>query len=120
MQIDKDRCEICLCFKPTPVGDHGDCRRFPPNTGAIKVSPHNWCFEFHLNEHKLKELIELHKYEHIKWIVRVHSDIGFLSCESQALQLLNGYMGLHKPNLVLSLNSEKFVQALSTALPNQI
>jgi hypothetical protein len=70
-----------------------------------------WCPVY-----KLQELIELPRYKDIKWVIRVHSDIGFLSCETQALQLINGYMDLHKPNLVISLNSEKFVQALSTVM----
>lgn len=70
-----------------------------------------WCPTY-----KLKELIELKKYKHIKWIVRVHSDMGFLSCEGQALQLLNEYAALNKKNLTLSVNSEKFVKPLSEAL----
>jgi hypothetical protein len=70
-----------------------------------------WCPVY-----KLKELIEMERYSRIKWIVRVHSDMGFLSCETQALQILNGYIDLHKRNLVLSVNSEKFVKPISDAL----
>lgn len=77
---------------------------------------------------KLKELMDLPRYRGIKWVVRVHSDIGYLSAESNALQLLREYIELHKENkLILSLNSKKFVKSLSevmrykfTYLPNII
>jgi hypothetical protein len=66
--------------------------------------------------YKLKELLAIKRYHHIKWIVRVHSDIGFLSTETQGLKHLNDYIGLHAHNLTISLNSRKFVDALSDAL----
>ena len=77
---------------------------------------------------KLDELMELRRYRHITWIIRVHSDIGYLSAELQGMRLLNEYRELHKKNrLVISMNSKKFVEALSqttgyeyTYLPNII
>jgi hypothetical protein len=66
--------------------------------------------------YKLKELIEIRRYKEIKWVVRIHSDMSFLSCESQALKLVNEYIRLDKHNLTISLNSKKFIQPLSEAL----
>lgn len=54
---------------------------------------------------KLKELIELKKYRNITWIVRIHSDIGFLSAETQALKYTNEYLKLKKPNLIVAPNN---------------
>ncbi len=78
--------------------------------------------------YKLKELLGLKRYRGITWVVRVHSDIGYLSAESQGIKLLNEYRELHKKNkLIISMNSEKFVNSLSetskyefTYLPNII
>ena len=70
-----------------------------------------WCPTY-----KLKELIEIKRHKHIDWVVRIHSDIGFLSCETQALQLVNEYIGLHKHNLTIALNSYKFVKSLSEVM----
>lgn len=110
------------CKVVTVVDGNGidkEVHDYKPNVVVLEAL---WCPVY-----KLKELIELHKYEHIKWVVRVHSDIGFLSCETQALQLINGYVDLHKHNLVIALNSYKFAEALSatmnhkfTYLPNII
>ena len=66
--------------------------------------------------YKMKELIELSKYKHIHWIQRVHSDIGYLSVEGNSLKTLNEYVALHKPNLTISFNNEKFAHYLSEAL----
>lgn len=66
--------------------------------------------------YKLDELMELRRHRHIKWIVRVHSDIGFLSVETQGIKFLNDYIGLHKHDLVLSTNNQKFTTALSSVL----
>ena len=70
-----------------------------------------WCPVY-----KIKELMEIPRYRRIKWIVRVHSDIGYLSAESHAIKLLNEYADLHSHKLILSLNSKKFVEALSETL----
>jgi hypothetical protein len=65
---------------------------------------------------KLSELMELRRYKHITWIIRVHSDIGYLSAELQGMKLLNEYKKLNKgKRLVISMNSKKFVEALSQA-----
>lgn len=57
--------------------------------------------------YKLEELISLPRYKNIKWIVRVHSEIGFLSAESNALKYINEYIDLKKQwaNLFISFNS---------------
>jgi len=57
-----------------------------------------WCPAY-----KLKELIELKRYENINWVVRVHSDIGFLSSESLALTYINEYIALDKTIYTLQL-----------------
>jgi hypothetical protein len=69
-----------------------------------------WCPVY-----KLKELMELRRYRHITWVIRVHSDIGYLSAELQGMRLLNEYRELHKKKLIISMNSKKCVDALSTA-----
>jgi hypothetical protein len=57
--------------------------------------------------YKLEELISLPRYKNVKWVVRVHSEIGFLSAETNALRYINEYIELkkHKPNLFVSFNS---------------
>ena len=65
---------------------------------------------------KMKELIEIKRYKDIKWIVRIHSDIGYLSAETLALKYINDYIGLNKPNLFIAPNNEKFNEYLSNAM----
>lgn len=65
---------------------------------------------------KLKELIEIKKYRNIEWIVRIHSDIGFLGVETFALKYVNDYINLHKHNLILAPNNRRFTEYLSNAM----
>jgi hypothetical protein len=65
---------------------------------------------------KLKELIELNKYKKIKWVVRIHSDIGYLSAETFALKYVNNYIALNKTNLFIAPNKEDFSKYLSNAI----
>ena len=65
---------------------------------------------------KMKELIEIKRYKDIKWIVRIHSDIGFLSAETLALKYINDYISLKKNNLFLSCNYYEFNKHLSNVL----
>lgn len=65
---------------------------------------------------KLKELIEIRRYKHITWIVRIHSDIGFLSAETQALKYVNDYISLGKRNLFISCNNARFNENLSRSM----
>lgn len=65
---------------------------------------------------KLKELIEIKRYKKIKWIVRIHSDIGYLSAETFALKYVNDYIALDKPNLIIAPNNKDLVEYLSNAL----
>jgi hypothetical protein len=65
---------------------------------------------------KLRELMELRRYRHIRWVIRIHSDIGYLSAETQGMKLINEYGELNKKDrLIISMNSRKFVDALSLA-----
>jgi hypothetical protein len=66
--------------------------------------------------YKLDELMQLRRHHHIKWVVRVHSDIGFLSVETQGIRFLNEYIGLHQKDLTIALNNYQFVESLSSAL----
>ena len=66
--------------------------------------------------YKLEELISIKRNKNIKWVVRVHSDIGFLSAETQGIRFLNEYADLHKKNLIIAANSEKFVEVISRTL----
>jgi hypothetical protein len=61
---------------------------------------------------KFKELFRRHR--HTQWIVRIHSDMGYLSAESQALKLLNDYIKLDR--LTIALNNKEFTEALSGAM----
>jgi len=81
-----------------------------------------WCPTY-----KLEELINISKYKKIKWVVRVHSDIAFISCETQALKLIREYVELQEKGLVVSFNHAGFIKVLSevmrhefTYLPNVI
>lgn len=65
---------------------------------------------------KMKELIETPRYKHIKWVVRIHSDIGFLSAETLGLKYVNDYIELTKENLFVSCNNLEFNYYLSQTL----
>jgi hypothetical protein len=65
---------------------------------------------------KIKELMEIPRYRHIKWVIRVHSDIGFLSAETLALAYINDYIQLKKDNLYVSCNNLEFNYYLSKTL----
>jgi hypothetical protein len=59
--------------------------------------------------------------------VRIHSDIGFLSAESQAFKYINDYINLDYKNLFISTNNLDFNEKLTnifhydfTYLPNII
>jgi hypothetical protein len=49
-------------------------------------------------------------------VVRIHSDIGFLSAETMATTIVNGYIELGKPNLYISTNHEDFNEYYGEAL----
>ena len=67
---------------------------------------------------KMKELIEIKRYQNIKCIVRVHSDAGFLAAETMAFKYINDYIELHKPNFYVSMNNEDFNNYAGIALDN--
>jgi hypothetical protein len=64
----------------------------------------------------MEELLEMDRYKDIKWVVRVHSDIGYLSVETNSLKTINEYIGLQKDNLIVSFNNKEFVNSVSEAL----
>ena len=65
---------------------------------------------------KMKELIEIKRYKNIRWVIRVHSDIGFLSAETLAIKYINDYISLGKENLFVSCNYYEFNDHLSKSL----
>lgn len=65
---------------------------------------------------KMKELLSIKRYKHIKWIVRIHSDIGFLSAETLASKYVSDYINLKNKNLIVALNNEKFNTYYSKAM----
>lgn len=65
---------------------------------------------------KLKELIEIKRYAHITWVVRIHSNIAYLNAETFALKYINEYIALNKSNLIVAPNNEKLCEYLSNAL----
>jgi hypothetical protein len=68
---------------------------------------------------KLKELIEIKRYKKISWIIRVHSDIGFLGVETLALKYINDYIKLNKNNLIIAPNNENFTKYISNSLQHK-
>jgi hypothetical protein len=65
---------------------------------------------------KLKELMEIKRYKNIRWVVRIHSDIGFLSSETYAIKYIKDYIEIDKPNLFIAPNNENFNKSLSEAV----
>ena len=65
---------------------------------------------------KLKELMEIKRYQHMKWVVRVHSNIGFLSAETLAVKYINDYIALQKDNLYVSFNHRDLNEHMASAL----
>jgi hypothetical protein len=47
-----------------------------------------------VSSEKIKELMDIPRYRHINWIIRIHSDIGFLAAETNALKYVNGYQSV--------------------------
>jgi len=99
-------CKVVEVFDANSIDK--EIYNFKPNVVILEAL---WCPTY-----KLEELMELKRYRHINWICRVHSNIGFLSVETQGLKLINEYIGLHKTNLTIALNNNKFVDSLSEAL----
>ena len=62
---------------------------------------------------KMKELTSINRYKDIKWVIRVHSDIGFLSVEARGLKYIHEYLNLNNKNIIVSCNNEVFNQELS-------
>jgi hypothetical protein len=57
---------------------------------------------------KMKELINIPRYSNISWVIRIHSNIGFLSAETWAFRYINSYIDLCKDNLYISFNNKEF------------
>jgi hypothetical protein len=65
---------------------------------------------------KLDQLMGMHRYSHVHWVIRVHSDMGYLSTEGNGIKTLNDYIDLDIDKLTISLNNEHFTRVLSQAL----
>jgi len=68
---------------------------------------------------KLTEIMSLAWYRHIKWVVRIHSDIGFLSTEGWGVKLINDYLDINRNNFLIAFNNHKFVKALSDVMETE-
>jgi hypothetical protein len=68
---------------------------------------------------KLKELLAIKRYKDIKWIIRVHSDIGFLAAETMATKYINDYLELNNDNLFVSMNNDSFNASISEAMQTE-
>jgi hypothetical protein len=101
-----NNCKVVTVFDGNFIDK--EVSEYKPNIVILEAI---WCPTY-----KLKELMELKKYRGIQWVVRVHSDMGFLSCETQALKTLREYVELHKDNLTISLNSYSFTESLSNVM----
>ena len=64
---------------------------------------------------KLKELMAIKAYNHIQWIVRVHSNMGFLASEPHSIKVLQDYIALDERRLVISFNNDDFERSISNA-----
>jgi hypothetical protein len=62
---------------------------------------------------KMKELTSIHRYKDIKWVIRVHSDIGFLSVEARGLKYIHEYLDINNKNIIVSCNNEVFNKQIS-------
>jgi hypothetical protein len=76
---------------------------------------------------KLEELVGLRRYKNIQWVVRVHSNVGFLSVESRAYKYIHEYIDLNRKNVIISFNNKNFNDKMTsickygfTYLPNII
>jgi hypothetical protein len=69
---------------------------------------------------KIKELMEIPRYKKIEFVIRVHSDIGFLSAETLSLTYINDYIGLHKKKLTIAPNHKSFTEYLANALKHEL
>lgn len=68
---------------------------------------------------KLQEIMALPRYSKVKFVVRVHSDIGYLSAETQALKLINEYRHLRSPRLTISFNDKEFTEVISHSMKHE-
>lgn len=64
---------------------------------------------------KFRELFQIRRHGNIQWIVRVHSNMGYLSTETRGLKLLNDYIKLGD-RLTIALNNRDFTESLSAAM----
>lgn len=67
---------------------------------------------------KLQELLNIKRYKHIKWSVRLHSKIPFIAQERLAFQWLTDYNKIsqeHK-HFKISCNNEKFLEEINVSL----
>jgi hypothetical protein len=62
---------------------------------------------------KMKELSEIPRYKNIKWVIRIHSDIGFLAAEARAFKYIHEYIDLNNENVIVSCNNREFNEELS-------
>jgi len=65
---------------------------------------------------KMKELLAIPRYKNVKWVIRIHSDIGFLSSETLATKYINDYIGLNNPNVCVALNNKDFCEQFSKVM----
>lgn len=69
---------------------------------------------------KLKELMEMPRYKHIEFVIRIHSDVGFLSAETLSLTYINEYIALNKKKLTIAPNHKTFTEYLANALKHKL
>lgn len=63
---------------------------------------------------KLEELINIKQYKNIHWVIRVHSNVGFLAVESRAYKYINEYIELNRKNIIISFNNKEFNEIMSS------
>ncbi len=99
-------CEIKVCFDANSIDKY--IHEFKPThivVHAIWITPA-----------KLAELAR--KYPRVKWNIRIHSKLPFLSNEGNAIQWLTEYLKL--PNVRVSTNNEEATKQLGLAIDKPI
>ena len=68
---------------------------------------------------KLKDIIAIPRYRDVKFVIRVHSDIGYLSAETHAIKLINEYRNIKSPRLTVSFNDKDFTEVMQHSMDKE-
>ena len=69
---------------------------------------------------KIKELLSLQRHKKRNWIIRIHSDVGFLATEGVAFNWIKDYQNLNFKNLYVAVNNFEFGKNLNSFLKKKV